>query len=75
MHLNSLQDVVANVGPVSVAIDASHSSLKSYMSGIYYEPECSTTNTTHAVLVVGYGTERGKDFWLVKNRYVLTSRG
>ena len=37
------------------------------ISGVYDNPMC-THNTTHAVVVVGYGTENGKDYWLVKNR-------
>ncbi|GFU41095.1 cathepsin L, partial [Nephila pilipes] len=39
--------------------------------GVYDEPECRNefSDLTHAVLVVGYGTEEGKDFWLVKNSW------
>lgn len=40
--------------------------------GIYYDPDCSSKDLDHGVLVVGYGFE-GKDssnkYWLVKNRY------
>ncbi|GFY74932.1 cathepsin L [Trichonephila inaurata madagascariensis] len=66
----ALKHAVATVGPVSVAIDAHHESFHDYKVGVYDEAECGNgiSDLTHAVLVVGYGTEEGKDYWLVKNR-------
>ncbi|XP_035285349.1 cathepsin L1-like [Anguilla anguilla] len=64
----ALQVAVANVGPVSVRINALPS-FNSYRGGVYDDPSCSSAETNHAVLVAGYGTYRGKDFWLVKNSW------
>ena len=39
-----------------------------YAGGVFDEPNCSTSKLTHSVLIIGYGTLKGKDYWLVKNR-------
>lgn len=63
---DALKEAVATVGPISVGIDAD--SIFFYSSGIFYDPNCGDW-TDHAVLAVGYGTEAGEDYWLVKNSW------
>jgi cathepsin L len=69
---NVLKEAVANVGPISVAIEA-NGNFDSYAGGVYDDPECHSDidHMTHAVLIVGYGTDSdtGKDYWLVKNSW------
>jgi UDP-N-acetyl-D-mannosaminuronic acid transferase (WecB/TagA/CpsF family) len=69
----SLKQAVAAVGPIAVAIDAGQNSFKFYKSGVYNDPKC-TNNVNHAVLIVGYGTFEGQDYWLAKNRLVIACR-
>nr|XP_032831778.1 cathepsin L1-like isoform X2 [Petromyzon marinus] len=65
-----LQAALATEGPVAVAIDARHIKIF-YSSGIYYSRFCrkKANRLHHSMLAVGYGTEDGKDFWLLKNSW------
>lgn len=53
--------------PVSIAIEADQKDFQLYQSGVLTS-ECGTT-LDHGVLVIGYGTENGDDYYLVKNSW------
>uniref|UniRef100_A0A0G4H8P6 Peptidase C1A papain C-terminal domain-containing protein n=1 Tax=Chromera velia CCMP2878 TaxID=1169474 RepID=A0A0G4H8P6_9ALVE len=66
----ALMAAVAEHGPVAVAIQANEMAFKFYKSGVLTEHCGSRMN--HGVLLVGYGTENGLDYWLVKNSWGRT---
>ncbi|EDR30071.1 cysteine proteinase ACP1 precursor, putative [Entamoeba dispar SAW760] len=57
--------------PVGVCIDASQTSFQLYKSGVYDEPKCKKI-MNHCVAAVGYGSQDGKDYYIVKNSWGTT---
>ncbi|KAG7501213.1 cathepsin L1-like, partial [Solea senegalensis] len=65
----TLQAAVASVGPVAVAVNAMLPSFHLYRGGLYNASGCNPRFINHAVLLVGYGTDRGQEYWLIKNSW------
>jgi len=65
-----LKDMVYKLGAVTVAIWTANDGFRNYKSGVMdYCYWNSGPRVDHAVTVVGYGTEKGQDYWLVKNSW------
>lgn len=53
--------------PIAIAIEADQYAFQMYRGGVM-KGRCGT-NLDHGVLLVGYGTEDGDDYWLIKNSW------
>lgn len=54
--------------PVVGLIEADQRVFQFYKSGVIPSSQCGTS-LDHAIQIVGYGTDNGKDYWLVRNSW------
>ena len=65
----ALTNYLATKGPIPVGIDAGQRSFQHYDSGTYYDSNCKKWYANHSVLVVGYGSDKYGDFYIIKNSW------
>lgn len=67
-HQQDVMEALTNLGPLAILVDASDWSF--YESGVF--DGCDYANNIsldHAVNLVGYGSEAGTDYWIVRNSW------
>nr|XP_014282110.2 cathepsin L1-like [Halyomorpha halys] len=65
----ALRAAVATVGPVSIAVSAGNQHFMFYGGGVFNGDTCNPEKLDHGILLVGYGSDDGEDYWLVKNSW------
>lgn len=66
-NYTELITAVATKGPISISIAASGLKFQFYFGGVL--KNCNDYVMDHAVQLVGYGTDNGQDYWLVRNSW------
>jgi cathepsin L len=55
-------------GPTSVTVEADRTVFQHYTSGVMDSTACGTS-LDHAITAVGYGTENGEEYYIVRNSW------
>jgi cathepsin L len=66
-NYTDLINAVATKGPISISVAAGGMGWQIYFGGIMSGSK--NFDMDHAVQLVGYGTDNGKDYWLVRNSW------
>merc|ERR1711990_1217359 len=64
-EISAIKQYLNEVGPMAIALDATD--FQYYYGGSILK--CRHSQLDHAVLLVGYGSENGEDYWIVKNSW------
>jgi len=68
-NYTAVMNALATIGPLAINVEAD--TWSSYSGGIMPASGCNqiSTDIDHVVQLVGYGSEGGKDYWLVRNSW------
>ncbi len=68
---HTLMKAVAKIGPISAAMEVTINTRQFVGKSIFYDKAChrSSDFMNHAVLIVGYGSYNGFEYWLIKNSW------
>jgi len=66
-NYTALLVAVATVGPLAINADAN--SWFSYSSGVFDGCSFANIDINHVIQLVGYGTDAGADYWIVRNSW------
>lgn len=66
---NEMKRIIATKGPIACSVHAGIDTFIQYKNGIYNDDECKKGDLDHSILVVGYGSENGHDYWIIKNSW------
>jgi hypothetical protein len=64
----AIMDALNKYGPLSIAVEADRDPFYHYTGGIIDSDDCGEM-LNHGIALVGYGTEDGVDYWLVRNSW------
>jgi len=67
---NSLEQLMAAItlGPTGVSVEADKPAFRGYNGGVLNDTACGTA-TNHAITAVGYGSEDGQAYYIVRNSW------
>jgi len=65
----NIKKMLVETGPLAIAINADK--LQFYEGGIIDDDanDCDPQGLNHGVAIVGYGTENGQDYWIIRNSW------